>query len=753
MLLWRWILLGIFVRADIGEDVQSDPVTKIFKVGDAADIRLVEGSMAGLEKDPGAVPNERKEKFSRMKEKMLKDATAALQEINLRAANYGEKAVTETLDGFVWLGTLLQRLFKEYVLRDLLRLIRTRDTLDRVISDDITREKYAEIRAYYVQMVQSKYPNDLIVQAIVLMTGQELLSVLRSGYLQNPRMLYTYLEIARMIPCDSSISLLVDQLDPQFTFSPFLLEQLDGGDYVVLASSLVLPYLDPGHFKRLLMLHPPQDATGLLRDVIWTTVRYPTNNFIRYLAACHEVALLLSDPVVKDNLSQMAEDGDESLFSPNSVALGLLFLAVESTNRTIKSMARRIIAPKMPGLGDENEPLTKEDAVELLRGLDAIVTSGKALVKASTSNNLKKAEQLKTVATWALGLDNPQLDLIVQEELIGLLDLFRVLQIKLAKAARPSDTKLLGIIDDRLSGLAERRQAVNLSLTLFLVRTGMKQADHPSPNYRPWLSYGRLFFWRKATTDATIPTLLKILGLFSGCGLNSMPLCYRDPRVAFHRAYIAIGDLLAPLDGRMTVTEAQIITSALLGALFGLPASVFDCDRSLGRYTSLIGHLNGRLECYCGTKVPTVEFTTPTERDSDIFTARLYRPNAGVKKRAIEPIALDLTSSNKGKAVVARMEALSQDPDIRASMSKNLTTGSTTKPVPTNVAPKALEHSIKHGKPEGSLPSQGQAQSKGQRQKQRPLLVDTMEASRRSVCKTRPKDDNQSQRLRKMGKK
>lgn len=563
--------------------------------------------------------------------------SALLDAINSKLAEGGRFLGSQVARSLRIAGSLAESILKNHILTRLLRLFRERGPLDRSLSNDIQRTDYDSIRSFYVALAKQAHPKDPIVNSIALMKGSELASVLQSGNLLDAEMLPTYFEVARMIPCEMSISLLIDQLDPTLTSSPSLLERLEDGDTVNIAGSLVRPYLGPQHFKRLFMLRPPRGAKDVLRDILWTVAEYSSKNFIAYLAACHELAILISSLIVKETLQQMASEADGVMLSPLPVGLGHLFLAVEGSSSTMEKLANRLLRRarrKCPGM-----------ATEALQGLEAIIKHGQALIRISTSSSVTSTRlaRLRSVAGWALALDTADLEIIQQEGLVNLLDLFRVLQLKLSNSKHLCDVSLLSRIGGGLNRVMERSHKNSLGVILFLARTRMSESNTSAGG-------GLLsWFWPRQSAGPSpdlVAKLVRAVKVLAEMELGGMAPCYAGPNPTFLRASVFVGDLLAPLDERLNFAGAEDAAKALLGALFSLPSGAFLCDRSMGPpHLGLVEHLNQRLECYCGDAPARVEF--PAEA-MDAVGGRVTFTKAPVQmrqKKMIRPMALQLRPS------------------------------------------------------------------------------------------------------------
>ncbi|PJF18424.1 hypothetical protein PSACC_01751 [Paramicrosporidium saccamoebae] len=490
--------------------------------------------------------------------------------------------------------------------RSVRSLFKRRDRLRNNISSKEEKEAYDRVRLDYIALAREKYPSDKLMDAIVTSDLKRLRGLLLSG-ISDSTMLIAYFDAAIMMSNEAALAMLITELDPSLTHSRHMLAGLIPSDYTIITSLLVTPSISPGHFKRLFMLHPPEEMLPFIKSVLGEMAFSSAEVFIGYLAACSDLAghaKLTLRPIVE----QYQTDLWKSNRPPVNILLATLFVYLDSAQSGKSEKVVQEIREKLY--------LSVGDKV-LLRGLNAVVETTSLLTKIATGTskeNVRKAEYfVKLVSEF-----DPDLTVTLKKRLIGILDLHRFLQ--LAGGPTNYTVDIYNRIETGFKAAA-RLDCTKMPLSTlgFLLRTnivdpeGLEVSDswfRPSP----WDIYQR--------------ALIMLIQFLRELSLSPQSPCTKTPQGKYTVYNIHLGHLLnKKLFKDIEYGDAMTLVYTALAMALNFPASTFRCDQPFG-HLSPIKHLNARMKCYCEHNWPLFIFHKTQREGADYWEEQVeFKPS------------------------------------------------------------------------------------------------------------------------------
>ncbi|PJF18423.1 hypothetical protein PSACC_01752 [Paramicrosporidium saccamoebae] len=473
---------------------------------------------------------------------------------------------------FDYLSTKLMGPFRAFFTR--------RDPLRDKILDESGKVRFDKVRQVYLEREMARYPDDPIVKAIALGSDKELLDELSRG-ISSVDKFRVYVEIATILPNELAEYWLIDELDPDKTHSPKLLNRLEDDDYIEILSEFVKRHNKAVYFKRLFIIHPLGiNAARFLNGVLDEMSTSSGEIFIDYLHACRQIGRSTAVPTKGFSISTTLADYCKNLGKnkqrPINVALGLLYLYVEEDNAgTAKSNALSIL-----------ERTSDDQIPELLRGINAILSVSSRLSRYAWdwSGHAKMRELTKIVLYY-----DPNLSVALPEELISILEMLELMKRNSEEHGHVCrDLDVLEVsCDSWLYDLTVPNLGFALRTELVDIRKAKKGLG--------WLvdSYQNEY---QKTMVRLMDILLKLEPLEEPCITSGTV------------TNIALGDVLT---GRVfkniTYGDATAMVYTVLAYIFSLPTSTFHLDVPLG-HLDPIDHLNLRMSGHCGNSTPAAIF-------------------------------------------------------------------------------------------------------------------------------------------------
>jgi hypothetical protein len=484
-------------------------------------------------------------------------------------------------------------------------VLKRRDRLRDSISSNDEKEAYDRIRLEYISLSREKYPDDDLMDAIVTSDLKRLRNRLING-IPDSAMLMMYFDAAIIMSNEAALAMLINELDPSLTHSRHMLAELTVSDYTIITSLLVTPPISPGHFKRLFMLHPPEEMLSFIKSVMGEMIFSTAKVFIEYLAACNDLtvhAKLTLRPIVE----QYQADLWKSNRPPVNVLLATLFVYLENaqsgkSEKFVQEMREKLYLP----VGDKT----------FLRGLNAVVETTSLLTKIATGtskDNVRKAEYfIKLVCEL-----DPNLTVTLRKGLVGILDLYRFLQLT-GKSSNYTAAIYKCIETGFEAGARLEPTKMPLPTLGFLLRTNIVDAEELDVSegwFRssPWNIYQR--------------TLIALVQFLRELSLSPQPPCTKTPQGKYTVYNIHLGQLLnRKIFKDIEYGDAMVLVYTALAMALNLPASTFHCDQPFG-HLSPIKHLNARMKCYCEHNWPLFVFHKKQKNGADYWEEQMdFKP-------------------------------------------------------------------------------------------------------------------------------
>lgn len=448
--------------------------------------------------------------------------------------------------------------------------------------DEQDRDAYDRLRLQYVALAREKNPGDPLVEAIVTGANGQLRDLLKTGIWRDASTIPTLLDVALMMPNEAALYLLVRELDATRGHSPQLVNSLGEVDYVGVLGALVSPHIRPDAFVRLYGAHPPAKRENILADLLDSMIQSSSEVFLTWLAAAYDLASR-SRSSIRSLIQSYEEDLANGNRPPLNVALALVFLYLENQQYTNVDSAKRIINERLSDI--------RGNPILLLRGLNVAFEESHALVRWITGSRMWQA-RLENVVRLVLDYD-PHLEVTIREQLIGILDVLRTLQL-----LDIGHTSLTPQIEQAMRRVREMKlTALPFPVFAFVLRSRL----HSNEEVR-W--QGSRFFGLFSSWTRPQQALLKVLNLLKTVnlpGTSYEPVCGGTSGGGVKEVtHLAIGDLLdEQVWERLSWSEGQVLVRTTLSAISGLPSSVWTTKRPLAHWPP-VPQLNRRLRAYCG---------------------------------------------------------------------------------------------------------------------------------------------------------
>lgn len=520
-------------------------------------------------------------------DQVAQDLKEVVKEANLQAAAHADPIIPSTTQ--TWMSLLyreLGKVWKNVAIAFVKFFYRRRDRLRENVQSDQARENYDRIRQEYIMLTKERYPHDSIVNAIITANDSDLAHLLRISPLPIKK-LYNYFEIALMLPSDTALSLLIEQLDLKTSHFPHSLKRFAEIDYAAFLMDLVSPHISAYHFKRLFKAHPPQKPLLFLANVLELMIKSPPEAFLDYLSVSYELAQQVRQsisPIILRFLTQQKISNRPLL----NIAFALVFLYLENKQASAKLEPAKELLDSL----EIEEAGAKEGLLIILRGFNQVLEVSNALGRMALGSKTWRV-RVREIVRLASQYD-PKFYFITNNGLSTLLEAAWSVVLT-ASQAEIKENALLKVINN---SLYNAKTNITPTMPLKTIAATLYTGFLPCKHFRSsWSSSIRILIKLADFLALKIPSHMKTLSPCSNASQGQFPI-----------TRIALGTALNDKDfAELGYGEAQVMVNMILAHTFRRPPSMFRVDFPTS-HLNITARLDLILTSYCKPHHPLVVF-------------------------------------------------------------------------------------------------------------------------------------------------